>query len=144
MSHYSEVRCHLTYSLLTAGMGLMTEYMLLLEQFKFFPLTQLHGNIPTYLSTPELRVHVSEEQKEEIVETLHKHSFFEEKKGCSFVDGARYEDEDGWFLIRTSNTEAKVSVRIESTTKEGFARLKIHCSNILEDYKIILPKDISL
>ena len=83
-----------------------------------------------------------EEQKKEIIETLHKHSFFKQKKGCSFVDGARYEDEDGWFLIRTSNTEAKISVRVESITQDGFARLKMDCSTILQNYNIVLPKDI--
>ena len=61
MSHYSEEGCHLTYSLLTVGMGLMTEYMLLLST-SILPKLTLHRNIPC-LSTPELRVHVSEEQK---------------------------------------------------------------------------------
>jgi phosphomannomutase / phosphoglucomutase len=102
-------------------------------------LIKLHQNIPQYISTPELRIQVTEEQKVGLFEHIHSHPFFQNRRGCSFIDGIRYEDERGWFLIRPSNTEPKISVRIESTTEEYFGQLKNDCQNILQEYNIILP-----
>jgi phosphomannomutase len=40
------------------------------------------------------------------------------------IDGVRVKTEDGWWLLRASNTQAVVTVRAESTSEAGLARLK--------------------
>ena len=102
-------------------------------------LITLHQNIPKYIATPEIRIPVTEDQKQQIFREIEKHPFFQNQKNCSFVDGVRYEDERGWFLIRPSNTESKISLRIESQTEDHFRELKQDCFGILQDYHIHLP-----
>jgi phosphomannomutase len=40
------------------------------------------------------------------------------------IDGVRVKTPDGWWLLRASNTQAAVTVRAESTSEAGLARLK--------------------
>jgi phosphomannomutase len=39
------------------------------------------------------------------------------------TDGIRVSGPDGWWLLRASNTEAKLSARAEGYTPEGLARV---------------------
>ena len=56
--------------------------------------------------------------------------FKEENYKVIDVDGVRFVTEDGWGLIRASNTQAVLVVRYESKTQEGLERIK----KILEDH----------
>jgi phosphomannomutase len=40
------------------------------------------------------------------------------------IDGVRVETEDGWWLLRASNTQAVLVARCESANAEGLERLK--------------------
>ena len=40
------------------------------------------------------------------------------------IDGVRVTNDDGWWLLRASNTQAAIAARCESGTIEGLARLK--------------------
>ena len=40
------------------------------------------------------------------------------------IDGVRVTDEDGWWLLRASNTQDVLVARCESETSEGLERLK--------------------
>jgi phosphomannomutase len=40
------------------------------------------------------------------------------------VDGVRVLTEDGWWLLRASNTQAVLVARCEATSPEGLERLK--------------------
>jgi phosphomannomutase len=42
----------------------------------------------------------------------------------SEIDGVRVQTEDGWWLLRASNTQAVLVARAESGTEEGLGRLK--------------------
>jgi phosphomannomutase len=39
------------------------------------------------------------------------------------VDGLRVDTEDGWWLLRASNTQAMLTARAESGSAKGLARL---------------------
>ena len=45
------------------------------------------------------------------------------------IDGIRLETEEGWFLVRASNTQNQLTCRVESTSSSGLKKL----INILED-----------
>jgi phosphomannomutase len=62
------------------------------------------------------------------------------KKNFQIVDGIRFEEEDGWWLIRASNTQEIIVVRIEAYTKDHFHTLIAQVENYLE--KIGLKVDI--
>jgi len=85
-------------------------------------LAELADRIPQYPSTPELRVDCPEERKFEIVEKM-----VERYRGSHEVidiDGARVLFEDGWALIRASNTQPVIVVRFEADTREALQRIR--------------------
>jgi phosphomannomutase len=42
----------------------------------------------------------------------------------SEIDGVRVQTEDGWWLLRASNTQAVLVARAEASTEDGLERLK--------------------
>jgi len=53
------------------------------------------------------------------------------------VDGIRGYIEDGWFLLRASNTQPLIVVRCEAKTKEGLEKIKKLIKNKLDEYSFI-------
>jgi phosphomannomutase len=78
-------------------------------------LSDLMDIFPQRLSSPEIKLECSDENKFEVVEKLK--SFFQSSgkfKKIITIDGVRVEVSDtGWFLIRTSNTSPYLSIRFE-------------------------------
>ena len=79
--------------------------------------------MPKTFNTPEIRVHVKDEEKFQIVEDI-KNEAIKSGANVNDVDGVRALTKDGWWLVRASNTEAALVVRCEATTAEGLERLK--------------------
>jgi phosphomannomutase / phosphoglucomutase len=75
-------------------------------------LSELVGEFPVYVSTPEIRIDVSEEQKWDVVEQAVKH--FGKHHEVIDVDGARVLFGDGWALLRASNTQPAIVARFEA------------------------------
>lgn len=85
-------------------------------------LTEMLREIPTYWSTPEIRVHCSDEEKFEIVRKLTDE--FSKAYEVITVDGARVLFPHGWGLIRASNTQPALVLRAESRSEEGLHEIK--------------------
>jgi phosphomannomutase/phosphoglucomutase len=85
-------------------------------------LTEMLREIPTYWSTPEIRVPCSDEEKFEIVQELTKE--FKKTYEVITVDGARVLFPHGWGLIRASNTQPALVLRAESRSEEGLGEIK--------------------
>lgn len=73
--------------------------------------------LPQYFSTPELRIPVPESDKLGLMATL---KILVTGMRIITVDGLRPEDEHGWALIRPSNTEAVITVRVEAKSNDEF------------------------
>ncbi|NPA80077.1 MAG: phosphomannomutase/phosphoglucomutase [Thermotogae bacterium] len=87
-------------------------------------LEELLAEIPSYISTPEIRVPVSnDEVKFRIVQEL-----VEKFKAMGLpvidIDGARIEFPDGFALVRASNTQSVLVMRFEAKTPERLEELK--------------------
>jgi phosphomannomutase/phosphoglucomutase len=78
---------------------------------------------PESISTPELKVATSEEQKFHIIERLVDTADFEDGK-ISTLDGVRVDFPDGWGLVRASNTTPMLILRFEAETEEAMARIQ--------------------
>ncbi len=50
----------------------------------------------------------------------------------SEIDGVRVRDEDGWWLLRASNTQDVLVARCEAADEAGLARLKKALANQLK------------
>lgn len=84
--------------------------------------TQLRGAMPEAVDTPELRFAVDGMRKflvvDEVVSRL-------KAAGARLntIDGVRVDTDDGWWLLRASNTQDMLVVRAEAKDEAGLARL---------------------
>ncbi|MEX2153894.1 MAG: phosphomannomutase/phosphoglucomutase [Gemmatimonadaceae bacterium] len=83
---------------------------------------QLLADVPDFVSTPELRIEVSEEKKFEIVKGAVEH--FRSLHDVNDIDGVRVLYGDGWGLIRASNTQPVLVARYEALTPERLSQIR--------------------
>ena len=76
-------------------------------------LGSLFQNLPKAYSTPELNLDVNEDKKFQIVEDFVLKSDFEDGEKIT-IDGLRVNFDDGWGLLRASNTTPKLVLRFEA------------------------------
>lgn len=84
--------------------------------------TQLRGDMPPMINTPEMRFQVDESRKFAVVDEVLarlKASGAE----VNATDGARVNTEDGWWLLRASNTQDVLVARAEAKDAAGLERL---------------------
>lgn len=85
-------------------------------------LTEIRGNMPAFVNTPEMRFQVDESRKfaviDEVLERL-------KATGANVndTDGARVNTPDGWWLLRASNTQDVLVARAEALSQEALDRL---------------------
>ena len=87
-----------------------------------FSLSDLLSELPQMVNTPEVRIEVSEKRKFAIVEEVLAYAKAD-NLSINEVDGLRVNSNDGWWLLRASNTEAALVVRCESGDENGLDRL---------------------
>jgi len=86
-------------------------------------LSQLREELPQYHSTPEMRLEAkSDEEKFQISRKAVE--YFTEHYDCSTVDGVRINFDDGWGLVRASNTQPVIVCRFEASTIERMNEIK--------------------
>lgn len=84
---------------------------------------ELLKDVPRYVSTPEVRVATTDEEKFKIVETLA--NDFKEEYDVIDVDGARVQfPSGGWGLVRASNTQPAIVVRAEAKDPQALSEIK--------------------
>jgi phosphomannomutase len=85
-------------------------------------LTALRSAMPEMINTPEMRFQVDESRKFPVVEEVLGRL---ETNGARVdrTDGARVNTDDGWWLLRASNTQDVLVARAEAKTAEGLDRL---------------------
>jgi phosphomannomutase / phosphoglucomutase len=86
------------------------------------PLSAQRADFPRYVSTPELRIEVTEESKFPLVERALAH--FRARYDVIDVDGVRVLFGDGWGLLRASNTQPVLVARYEARTAERLGEIR--------------------
>ncbi len=104
-------------------------------------LRALKDGLPAALNTPELRFDCDEVRKFEVVEEV-KARLQENGANMSTIDGVRVLTDDGWWLLRASNTQAVLVARCESATEEGLVRLKGALVDALAQSGVEAPADL--
>jgi phosphomannomutase len=95
------------------------------------PLSQVRQALPQVVNTPELRFDCPEERKFIVIEDVAAR-LRAEGATVAEVDGVRVLTDDGWWLLRASNTQAVLVARAEATSPEGLERLKADLVRHLE------------
>ncbi len=85
-------------------------------------LSELLSDLPKTFSTPELRVDCADERKFEIVQKIADE--FAKTNEVITIDGARILFENGWGLVRASNTQAILVLRFEADSEENLKKIR--------------------
>src|SRR3569833_385195 len=86
-------------------------------------LARFRDNLPATVATPEMRVPCPEERKSAVVHEVQTR-LLHEGANINTVDGLRVSTSRGWWLLRTSGTEAKLTARCEATDAQSLEILK--------------------
>ncbi len=86
-----------------------------------------------YYSTPEIKIKTTNEKKFEIVSKV-----LDYVKGKNYqyndIDGVRVNFQDGWALVRASNTGPNLTIRFEAKTEEYLEQLKKEFMDVVNTY----------
>ncbi len=97
------------------------------------PLSSFLDDMVKYYSTPELKVKVEDSKKFEIVSKMEEYS---KSKGYNYItiDGVKTKFDDGFALVRASNTGPNITMRFEATTEERLKELQEEFTTELNKY----------
>jgi phosphomannomutase/phosphoglucomutase len=99
-------------------------------------LSELLSDLPERFSTPELRVDCAEEKKFAVVSKIAEE--FSHSNEVITIDGARILFEDGWGLVRASNTQEILVLRFEADTKKHLQKIRKTVENIVYQHMSVL------
>lgn len=85
---------------------------------------------PKTFSSPEIRIEVGEQEKYLLVD-LFKKNIRSQCKFLNEIDGARATFENGWALVRVSNTQPAITLRFEGKTEKDLNKIMENCFSIL-------------
>ncbi len=100
-------------------------------------LSEMLSDIPPAVSTPEIRVECPDNIKFGVVEKAVRH--FRERYETITVDGIRILFENGWGLIRVSNTQPVIVLRFEATSAADLENYRQEVANFLENEGVSVP-----
>ena len=92
--------------------------------------SDLLNGITKYYSTPEMKVHCSNETKFDVVEKVKQ---YVKQKNYSFldIDGVRVNFKESWGLIRASNTGPDLTLRFEATSEKELEKIKKEFTDVV-------------
>jgi phosphomannomutase/phosphoglucomutase len=93
---------------------------------------EILATAPKYYATPEIRADCPDNEKFGVVKEIVR--YFKGKYKVIDIDGARVLFEDGWGLVRASNTQPVIVVRCEAKTKQGLEKIKKIIGDKLREY----------
>jgi phosphomannomutase len=94
-------------------------------------LAEYRDSLPPAVNTPEIRFPCAEDRKAAVVDEV-RARLVAAGAEMSEIDGVRVRDEDGWWLLRASNTQDVLVARCEAADEAGLARLKKALANQLK------------
>ena len=102
-------------------------------------LEAIRDSLPQYVNTPELRIACEESRKFALVDEVRARL---EDAGATMntIDGIRVTTEDGWWLLRASNTQAVLVARCEARDEAGLAALEAALGAALDASGLGLPE----
>ena len=103
-------------------------------------IAEICNELPMLYSTPELNINVTDDNKFKIIKEFADNCRLEGEKNT--IDGLRLDFEDGWGLIRASNTTPKLVLRFEGRSEDILNRIQ---NDFLNELTRICPDiDINL
>jgi phosphomannomutase / phosphoglucomutase len=92
-------------------------------------ISELLSDVPKTFTTPEIRVDCPDEIKFKVVEKVTEH--FRKENTVIDIDGARVLFDDGWGLVRASNTQPALVLRFEALSESRLTQIRDHVESAL-------------
>jgi phosphomannomutase len=102
------------------------------------PLSAVRDALPQVINTPEVRFDCDDRRKFAVIDEVARR-LRTEGATVSETDGVRVLTDDGWWLLRASNTQAVLVARAEASTEPGLERLKQALVHQLEQSGLSSP-----
>lgn len=103
-------------------------------------LADFYDDLPKMKSTPEIRFECADECKFSVVEEI-KARLTAQQVALNDIDGVRVDTNEGWWLLRASNTEPALVARCEGHDDASLGRLKKQLVDALDSSDIVFPRD---
>ncbi len=97
------------------------------------PLSGMLSDLPKTFTTPEIRVDCPDHLKFKIVKELTEH--FRSRYEVVDIDGVRIQFDNGWGLVRASNTQPVLVLRFEAKTEDQLKEYRQIVNKQLEQYQ---------
>ena len=96
------------------------------------PLSELLRDLPKTFKTPEIRVDCPDTKKFSIVSKITEH--YKKTHAVIDIDGARIQFQDGWGLVRASNTQPVLVLRFEAQSETTLKKIQTDIEGTLEKF----------
>lgn len=94
---------------------------------------ELLAGVPHYESTPEIKYPSTDDHKVEVVKKII--AYCKQKEyNINDIDGVRVTFDDGWALVRMSNTGPNITARFEAKTKDRLEQIKNEFETLIKEY----------
>ena len=94
-------------------------------------LSEMLSDVPESFSTPEIRIDCPDKIKFQVVKKVK--DYFKKDYKIIDIDGVRVQFDNGWGLVRASNTQPILVLRFESLTKKGLDSIQSFVEKIVEN-----------
>ena len=107
------------------------------------PLSARLASLPSYVTSPEFRLPCDDRSKFALASAVTEH--FRDRHPVLEIDGARIDFGDGWALVRASNTEPVLSVRLEAETEPRYRAIAKEIAGVLGQHNAVrLPEGFTV
>lgn len=89
----------------------------------------LLADVPQTYATPEIRIDCPDDKKADIVNNIKKH--FQNTPGLIDIDGVRIPFDEGWALVRSSNTQPVIVLRFEASSIKNLQLIRKKVEDLL-------------
>jgi phosphomannomutase/phosphoglucomutase len=96
-------------------------------------ISDLLSDIPKTFTTPEIRIECPDDQKFAVVQKVT--DYFRRRYNVIDTDGVRVLFEDGWALVRASNTQPALVLRFEALSKERLKEMRNSVESVLARFQ---------
>ena len=94
--------------------------------------SSLYDGITKYYNTPEIKIHVPDDLKDELVNKVINYCH-DKNYNTIEIDGVRVEFDDSWGLVRKSNTGPNLTLRFEATTEKRLEEIKEEFMKVINE-----------
>ncbi len=92
-------------------------------------ISSLLSDVPETFATPEIRIDCPDDKKADVVNKIKNH--YRNTPGLIDIDGVRIPFNDGWALVRSSNTQPVIVLRFEASSVNSLQLIRKEVEDLL-------------